>query len=107
MDRREIYQRILRVIKHFLDRAASNLSIEALSNLDDPTLEQIAEDVVLLTAVMERLAIDEVYSDENLSINARQACIHLKRLVDIVRDQEQDELDGTIRDLEMLVDGPY
>ena len=105
METKDVYWRILKVVEHFLKSAKSNLTIEALAKLD-PTLEEIAEDVKLLAALLRQLAVRDSYEDTNMALNAIQCCNVLERLVETVKCGDQDELDGLVEELEMHVNVP-
>ena len=100
----DIYRRTLKVVRFFLDNMSENVTIAELQDLD-PTIEQVADDVKLLATILRAVA-DDSFEDEDMAINAFQCAIHLSRLADVVRSNQEDQLEQLIKDLEMHCDVP-
>jgi hypothetical protein len=105
VDKVELYWRIIKVIEHFLKSSRSNLSVEALKELD-PTIEQVAEDLRMLAGIFNVLAVAGSYEDTNMALNALQCVNVMERLVIAVSDGKQDDLESIIKELEVHVNVP-
>lgn len=103
METRQIYLRVLTIVEYFLKNAA-HLSIQQLQNYD-PSLEQLADDLGTLAAIMQ--ALSGCYEDENMAINAIQCCHEMRRLAKAVRAENEGELEAIFKNLEMHARVPW
>ena len=93
-----VYQRVIAVANFFLENA-SHLTIDALKEFD-PTVEQIARDLRMLSNILKGLAGDS-YDDENMSINAFQCCLTMERIARCIEEDNEQELNSLVKQLEM------
>jgi nitrogen-specific signal transduction histidine kinase len=103
VEARQVYNRTLRIVEYFLERATP-LNVSELKDYD-PSIEEIARDVHQLAGIIRSLASNE-YSEESMAMNALQCCHELERLAIAVRHQRDDVLEDIFSKLDMLTKSP-
>lgn len=95
----DLYQKIFQVANYFLEHAKV-YSIEELKGFD-PSFADIAKHARLLASSLTTLGAMGAWSEERISLNARQACLLMERIaLAIGKDDAEglrsavDELDG-------------
>lgn len=97
----ELYHRTLRVVNVFLGQL-QHLSITELKEANDPTIDEMAEQLAFFGHLLNTLADHGNYSEYRMSINIAQAAVKMRELVLAVKNNCQDSLERALGELEEL-----
>jgi len=105
MDFESLYRRILKIVNYFLKEGA-HLNLQVLKDFD-PSVEQIAKDLRMLSGILKELASDN-YDDQNMAINAFQCVLIMEQIAKLVvlGSNDEAEYERFVKSLEALADAP-
>ncbi|WP_454442802.1 hypothetical protein [Vibrio bathopelagicus] len=97
----EIYQRVFKVAKYFLDQS-NFYTIQELAEHNEPTYDEVARIAKQLAGVLEQMAKNGGWDEERVALNASQAALHMIEMATSIAEQNQENLTSSSERLEKL-----